>query len=598
MALFRQLLPGMLRCNARARRLRVGSCREAWPTKQMMNSPPRDAAPRRPRRGAPATTRAGASERRDDAGQAHVLSEPQFLRFAESSDDVFWLADLRSGRLLYASPRFEALWGVDAQHLMRSPELWNDAVMPEDAALLPRPFFADDPCEETVREYRIRGHDGQVHWIRDRRFHLRDDDDDVRCIGGIAEDVTERKQREIDLAALLQRERDARAEAEAATQAKDEFLAVVTHELRSPLNAIRGWSHVLRHSGELGSSQIKALDAIDRNTLAQAHLVDDLLDSQRILCGKLQLQTGRVPLGTLVEEAVEAVRPQALAKRIRLDTAHDPAIALVTADADRLRQAMLKLLSNAIKFTPEDGIVSVRTRRTADTIGIDVQDTGVGMEPAQLPAVFGAFQQADSSSTRRASGLGLGLSLARQLVELHGGRIVARSEGMGRGATFSIELPASAACDDVSPEAPSTAPEGLAGKRIVLVEDDDDGREVLGLILRGAQVELHSFARAASAYDYLAHTPADQQPDALISDIAMPDEDGYAFIRRVRRLEGEEHRPHMMALALTSFARVEDRLRALKAGFDEHVAKPIDPESVLRTLADVLELPDSRPAPA
>jgi len=394
-------------------------------------------------------------------------------------------------------------------------------------------------------------------------------------------------QREVDVKELLALERQAREQAEAAALAKDEFLAVVTHELRSPLNAIRGWAHVLRHSGLLQPLQVKALDAIDRNTQAQVQLVDDLLDSQRILCGKLELVHARVPLQSIVDEAVEVVQPAAQQKRIRLESALDPS-PIVRVDPDRLRQALVKLLSNAVKFTPEDGIVSVHIVLSDDELRIAVRDTGVGIDASQLPGVFDRFTQADSSSKRRANGLGLGLSLARQLVELHGGRIHVESKGAGLGSTFTIELP-SAVVQDASPElSHETDASPLAGKRIVIVEDDDDGREVLGLILREAQVELHSFDRADKAYEYIAQTTSGERPDALISDIAMPDEDGYEFIQRVRKLEGRQHRPHLAALALTSFARIEDRMRALKAGFDEHVTKPIDPERVLKTLVDVL----------
>ncbi|HEX6362231.1 MAG TPA: hybrid sensor histidine kinase/response regulator, partial [Albitalea sp.] len=449
-------------------------------------------------------------------------------RFAESSEDVFWLADRERGALLYASPRFEALWGVPAEALVADPEVWNRAVLPEDAAQLPTPFFADDAVHgESVREYRIRDRSGQVRWIRDRRFQLRDDNGGPVRVGGIAEDVTERKQRELADAEMLAREREARAEAEAAALAKDEFVAVVTHELRSPLNAIRGWAHVLRHSGTLNATQTKALDAIDRNTQAQAHLVDDLLDSQRILCGKLELELQRLPLANLMDEAVEAVQPAAEQKRIRIEVSHDPRIAQVRADPDRLRQAFVKLLSNAVKFTPEDGIVAIRSELDDQGAAVHVSDTGIGLEPTQIPFVFDRFQQVDSSNTRRTSGLGLGLSLAKQLVELHGGRIAADSRGPGLGTTFTVALPAQVLETRPAPaEAPAVAP--LAGKRIVIIEDDADGREVLGLILRGAKAELQSFDRASTAFEYLAHTPPDAQPDALISDIAMPDEDGYA----------------------------------------------------------------------
>jgi len=546
--------------------------------------------PREPRRRS-TVKGAGASGGTGPAAQAQELVDAHFQRFAESSEDVFWLADLGRNALVYVSPRFEELWGVAPEVLLREPQHWNRAVVAEDASRLPSPFFADDASHgERVLEYRIRDRHGATRWIRDRRFHLRDDDGQTVRVGGIAEDVTERKRRELADAELLAREREARAEAEAAALAKDEFVAVVTHELRSPLNAIRGWAHVLRHSGTLNATQLKGLDAIDRNTQAQAHLVDDLLDSQRILCGKLELDLRRVPLADVLEQALESVRPAADQKRIRIEVSHDPALGLVHADPDRLRQALVKLLSNAVKFTPEDGIVTLRSLQRSEGAAIEISDTGIGLEPAQIPFVFDRFQQADSSSTRRANGLGLGLSLARQLVELHGGRISAHSPGPGLGTTFVIELPAQMlvalpAADEAQEGAP------LAGKRIVIVEDDADGREVLGLILRGAKAELQSFDRADAAFEYIAHAAPEERPDALISDIAMPDEDGYAFIRRVRAMEGHEHRPHIIALALTAFSRVEDRMRALRAGFDAHVAKPIDPERVVHTLADALRMP-------
>ncbi|WP_280156248.1 ATP-binding protein [Piscinibacter sp. XHJ-5] len=533
------------------------------------------------------------------SGAKHAF-EAHFQRFAESSDDVFWLADLTHQCLLYVSPRFEQLWGVRADRLMSDPTQWNRAVLTPDGKSLPTPFFADDPAHgEMVREYRIKARGGDTRWIRDRRFYLRDGSGRTLRIGGIAEDVTERKQREIENEELLAREREARGQAETAASSKDEFVAVVTHELRSPLNAIRGWAHVLRHSGGLNATQLKALDAIDRNTQAQAHLVDDLLDSQRILCGKLQLDLQRMPLANVLEEACESVQPAAQQKRIRLDVTHDAAIGIVRADPERLRQAVVKLLANAVKFTPEDGIVTLCSRRGPESLSIEVKDTGVGLEPAQLPFVFERFQQADSSSTRRASGLGLGLTLAQQLVELHGGRISVDSAGAGQGTTFTIELPEH--LSEKTADTPVSAPQfasPLAGKRIVIVEDDADGREALGLILRGARAELHSFDRAATAYDYLLHAPRQELPDALISDIAMPDEDGYAFIRRVREMEGGERRPHVIALALTAFSRVEDRMRALAAGFDAHVAKPIDPDRVLRTLIDALQDTDPHPSSA
>ncbi|MBC7702238.1 ATP-binding protein [Aquabacterium sp.] len=518
------------------------------------------------------------------------MSEMPFQRFTESSDDVFWLADLTTQQLLYVNSRFEHFWGTSSDALLQDPSLWNQAVVTKHAHLLPTPFFADTPASEnSVREYQILDAHGQCHWIRDRRFYVRDALDQAVRVGGIAEDITERKQAEIQREQMLQREQMARREAEALALSKDEFLAVVTHELRSPLNAMRGWAHVLRRAGPLNALQEKALDAIDRNTQAQAHLVDDLLDSQRILCGTLELQWGRANLASLADDAASSMHDRAAAKRITLNVSHDDSIGPVSADVDRLQQAVTNLLSNAIKFSPEDGIVHVRTLRKDQAVAIEVMDSGIGLAPTQLPFLFNRFQQADSSSTRRQSGLGLGLSLAQQVIELHGGRIEARSDGVGLGATFTIELPdhTSLPVHPASPRHLSLST--LVGKRVVVVEDDPDGREILELLLRDAQVELLSFDRAAGAYEHLANAPPEEQPDALISDIAMPDEDGYAFIHRVRELEARLHRPRLVALALTAFSRTEDRQRALAAGFDEHVGKPIDSQMVLQTLETALD---------
>lgn len=519
-----------------------------------------------------------------------VMRDTPFQRFTESSDDVFWLADLGTKQLLYVNSRFEHFWGIGSDALLKDASLWGQAVIDADAHLLPAPFFADTAdTENTVREYRILDTQGQCHWIRDRRFYVRDAHDKALRVGGIAEDITERKQVELEREQVLQREQLARKDAEALASSKDEFLAVVTHELRSPLNAMRGWAHVLRRAGSLNALQEKALDAIDRNTQAQARLVDDLLDSQRMLCGTLELQWGLAKLPTLVDDAVAAMHDRAAAKRITLEVSHDERIDTVSADVNRLQQAVSNLLSNAIKFSPEDGVVKVRTLRRQNALVIEVKDSGIGLAPAQMPFLFNRFQQADSSSTRRQNGLGLGLSLAQQVIELHGGSIQASSEGVGLGATFTIELP-----DKTMPAGDAKAQtalplSALAGKRVVVVEDDPDGREILELLLRDAQVELRSFDRAAGAYEHLAQATPEERPDALISDIAMPDEDGYAFIHRVREMEAQQHRPRLVALALTAFSRKEDRQRALAAGFDEHVGKPIDSQLVLQALEQALD---------
>jgi PAS domain S-box-containing protein len=521
---------------------------------------------------------------------ASVMRDVPFQRFTESSDDVFWLADLSTRQLVYVNSRFEDFWGIASEALLKDPTLWDQAVITADAHLLPTPFFADKQgTESPVREYRIRDSQGQYRWIRDRRFYVHDAQGHAVRVGGIAEDVTERKQAEHEREQALQSAQLARKEAEALASSKDEFLAVVTHELRSPLNAMRGWAHVLRRAGSLNALQEKALDAIERNTQTQASLVDDLLDSQRILAGTLDLQWGRTHLATLVDDAAASVFERARAKRITLEVSHDDGIDAVSADVNRLRQALGNLLSNAIKFSPEGGLVQVRTLRRPGVLLIEVKDSGIGLAPSQMASLFNRFQQADSSNTRQQNGLGLGLSLAQQMIELHGGRIRASSDGVGHGATFTIELPdKSVPLGGIDPQAELPL-STLAGKRVVVVEDDPDGREILELLLKDAQVELRSFDRAAGAYEHLAHAPPDEQPDALISDIAMPDEDGYAFIHRVREMETAQHRPRLVALALTAFSRQEDRQRALAAGFDEHVGKPIDAQLVLHALEHALD---------
>ncbi|HWP17990.1 MAG TPA: PAS domain S-box protein [Burkholderiaceae bacterium] len=523
-------------------------------------------------------------------------SEQRFRQFAESSDDVFWLADVAGGALLYVSPAFERLWGVPAESLRERPQRWNEAVLPADRHQLPEPFFVDAAHHDGVREYRIRRPDGDMRWIRDRRFLLRDQSGRPVRIGGIAEDITERKQREIEREELLDRERSARAEAEALASAKDEFLAVVSHELRSPLNAIRGWAHVLRQTGGLTDAQLRALDAIDRNTQSQARMVDDLLDTQRLLRSKVQLDSRCIALAPVVEQAVDTFRPTVQAKGIGLNVHHDTRIQMVSVDADRLRQALVNLISNAVKFTPEGGRIDVCTRLGGSGFEIEVRDTGIGIQPGMLPTIFDRFRQADGSSTRRQGGLGLGLTLARQLVELHGGRLLARSDGPGRGASFVIELPRSRLLhteQDPSSSAAAPVPHPnahlLAGKHVLIVEDDPDGREILQFLLREQNARVTAFDQARGAFDYLRCAATEERPDLVVSDIAMPDEDGYSFIRRWRSEEAILGLPPVPAVAVSAFSGPRDRTQALDSGFDTHLAKPIDAYALIDALVELLQ---------
>ena len=377
---------------------------------------------------------------------------------------------------------------------------------------------------------------------------------------------------------LQQRNRDLAA----ANHAKDEFLAVVSHELRTPLTALLGWVRLLRTGTPDTAKLERGLDVIERNTRAQASLIDDLLDVSRIVSGKMVLDLQTLDLLPVVEAALDAVRPAAAAKPVELHCAVGPGDKTVRGDPNRLQQVVYNLLSNAIKFTPAGGHVELRLERAGRHVVITVSDTGVGMAREFLPHVFERFRQAGDSSTRQHQGLGLGLAIVRHLVELHGGGVAADSPGEGQGAAFTVRLPVTALRPaDEEPEAPGgRAHRRLAGVRVLVVEDDPDSRELLLLALaqQGAVT-----AAAASVPEALERF-REHRPDLLLSDIGLPGEDGYALIRRLRALPAAEG-GDVPAVALTAFAKQEDRRRALEAGFQEHVAKPVEPELLVGVLA-------------
>lgn len=377
-------------------------------------------------------------------------------------------------------------------------------------------------------------------------------------------------------------------ETQNAVRARDEFLATLSHELRTPLNAIMGWTQLLQ-GGELDEETSKqALDTIERNTKAQARLIADLLEVSRIITGKLPLYMAPVELHNVIEAAIEAVRPSAETKKIAIEYSHDPATGLVSGDASRLQQVMWNLLSNAIKFTPRGGYVRVYLDRTESFVRVRVSDNGQGISPEFLPHVFERFRQADSSSTRTHGGLGLGLGIVRHLVELHGGGVQAESAGLGQGATFSILLPLSAvrleerinAREQILESGCSKSENPLADLRILVVDDQVDARNLLTTVLEhcGAQVQ------TAASVEEALRVLETQTPDIILSDIGMPDEDGYSFIQQVR---AREHTRLVPAMALTAFARHEDRKRALLLGYQDYAVKPIEPSRLVQLVANL-----------
>ena len=398
-------------------------------------------------------------------------------------------------------------------------------------------------------------------------------------------DVTERNR-------LLESERAARAQAEHLSDMKDEFLATLSHELRTPLSAILGWAHVLRRRSVSEEELRRAMDVIERNARMQAQLIEDLLDMSRITSGKMRLDIQPVEPTAFVQAALETVKLAAAAKGVRLEKMLDPAAGPVSGDPHRLQQVVWNLLSNAIKFTPKGGKVQVVLQRVNSHIELSVADTGMGIKAEFLAHVFERFRQADASTTRRHGGLGLGLSIVKQLVELHGGTVRAHSLGEGRGSTFTVELPLAVVQRTANggrshPSSPKEAPPDddlpdLSGLKVLVVDDEADARELLQRILAdcGAQV-----LTAANA-DEAVHCVQSARPDLLVSDIGMPGADGFELLKRVRAL-GAQDGGNVTAIALTAFARSEDRTRALRAGYLVHIAKPVEPAEFVAAVASV-----------
>jgi signal transduction histidine kinase/CheY-like chemotaxis protein len=388
----------------------------------------------------------------------------------------------------------------------------------------------------------------------------------------------------LERARLYALEQLRREELERSNRLKDDFLGIVSHELRTPLSAILGWARLLKR-GVVGTdtARERALDAIERNATLQARLVDDLLDVSRIVSGKLELETSSVDLASVIDAAIDSVRPALLAKGldVRLSLAHDGVSVL--GDARRLQQVVWNLLTNATKFTPNGGRIEVRLEQADRAARLTVRDNGIGIPADVLPHVFERFKQADGSATRQHGGLGLGLSIVRHVIEAHGGSVEARSEGPGKGTEVIVELPLGGQPSMPSLRASESLDEALLeGARVLLVDDDADAREFLATALTGAGAEVRAVGAPSAAFDAMRGW----RPDVIVSDIAMPEVDGYAFIRGVRALPSDEG-GRTPAVALTALARPKDRLRALSAGFQTHLPKPVDPNELVLAVASL-----------
>ncbi len=536
---------------------------------------------------------------RKRAEEALRASEEKFRILADTAPVMVWVSGADKLRAFFNKPWLEFTGRAMEEELGYG---WAEGVHQEDYDCCLETFNASCDAREPFKmEYRLRRHDGEYRWILDHGVpRYSPYGDFLGCVGSCI-DITERKQVEAREREQLALEQAARATAEAANRSKDEFLTMLSHELRSPLNAVLGYTRMLR-CGPVDRDAINKVAAIvERNAKAQLQIIEDLLDSACVTTGKLRIKTRPVDLSTVLESALNTVRAAAEAKGIMLVADFGPRPEEMVGDSARLQQVVWNLLSNGIKFTPEGGRVELQMDSDANHIRIKVSDTGKGIEPEFLPFVFDHFRQADSSSTRRYGGLGLGLSLAKYLVELHGGTITAASEGAGRGATFTVTLPRRHP-ELIAPPpavAPSEARTGgaiilgaalsLEGVSVLVVDDQEEARELLVQALGEYGAQVTAASSGAEALALLSDPLSGKRPDALILDIAMPDEDGYTVLNKVRALEAArgDAADQIPAIALTAYGRSEDRLRALQEGFQMHITKPVEPAELAVVIASV-----------
>ena len=508
---------------------------------------------------------------RKRAEQALLESEDRYRDLVENSHELMCTHDLE-GRVISVNPWAAKILGYKQESLVGMNI--RDGLVPEFRDQFDE-YINRVTTEGSARGVmRIRTASGETR-LWEYYNTLRTQGVETPIVRGMAHDATERRK-------ALDREKEARLEAEAANRVKDEFLSTLSHELRTPLTAIMGWSNLLLDGEVVPEKQRQAIETIARNANSQCQLIDDLLEVSRIITGKLRLDFAPCALQPIIQAAAESIRPTAEAKGVHLECSLPPDIDVVYGDTERLQQVVWNLLSNAVKFTAAGGSVQVELKQVNSHAAITVRDSGTGIKPDFLPYVFDRFRQADGSTTRAFGGLGLGLAIVRHLVELHGGNASAESEGENKGSTFVVKLPLVQSMDHVlhplhppasripvaSRNQPAT---GLSGIRVLMVDDEFDARELVVTMLEkdGAQVRAVGSAREA-----LEEIGA-WKPDVLIADIGMPDEDGYGLIRRVRALSKEQG-GQTPALALTAYARTEDRARALSAGYQVHLSKPVD----------------------
>ncbi len=521
-------------------------------------------------------------------------SEARFRQLADAMPQIVFAAT-PDGHVDYFNRQWYEYTGLPEGAV--GVESWREVHTPEGlarvAAAWPEALRTGSAYE---LEYPLRRHDGEYRWHLGRALPIRDAVGNVVRWYGTNTDIHDRKQIEEQLGRALATAQQARSEAELASRMKDEFLATLSHELRTPLNAILGWATMLRRPEATPQQLSQGAEVIERNARAQARIIEDLLDMSAIISGKVRLVVDNVDLAAIARAAIETSRPTAEAKGVALEAQVESLSGLqVRGDPHRLQQVLWNLLTNAIKFTPRDGKVRLAVRRADARIELCVEDNGQGIAPEFLPLVFDRFRQADASTTRRHGGLGLGLSIVKQLVEMHGGTVRAQSAGLGNGSTFVVALPQTPievldalradrreGLADPSAMVRSGDPERIGGVRVLVVDDDVDARELARRLLEHAGATVETAQSCGAALAALGRG----RFDVLVSDIGMPGEDGYELIRQVRALPTDRHGA-IPAVALTAYARTEDRVKALRAGFHMHATKPVDPVELVAAVASL-----------
>ncbi|CAN5447940.1 hypothetical protein BH10PLA1_BH10PLA1_00440 [soil metagenome] len=532
---------------------------------------------------------------RKRAEEALRESEERLRRGLDAGKTGTWDWDIPNNRVKWSERLYE-FHGIKPGEFSERVEDFNKLVHPQDTdrvqKLIQESVKNRTPYEA---EFRVVHPSGQIRWIATNGKVYYDAAGRPQRMLGATTDVTDRKWAEADRERLLESERLARSEAERASRMKDEFLATLSHELRTPLTAILGWSQLLRTGTADQETLSQGIDTIDRNARVQTKIIEDLLDMSRITSGKIRLDVQRVDVAEVIRTTIETVTPAADAKEIRLVQVLDPLAGRVSGDPSRLQQVLWNLILNAIKFTPKGGRVQVVLERVNSHVEISVIDTGLGIDAKFLPHVFDRFRQADSSTTRTHSGLGLGLAIVKQLVELHGGTVLARSAGEGKGSTFVVMLPLTPLHAEVESDDDRRHPTSnlfgdidlscvkLEGVRVLVVDDEGDTRVLVKRLLDGCQATVLTAAGAEEALALVG----EHSFDVLVSDIGMPRQDGYWLIKNLRKRPADQG-GNIPALALTAYARSEDRQRVIMAGYQMHLAKPVEPSELITMVASLV----------